>query len=56
MGGPISGGAMNPARVFGPAVIGGNWDSHWLYWVAPISGGVLAALVYHHLLMPKTKQ
>lgn len=53
VGGPISGAAMNPARAFGPAVVGFQWDSHWIYWVAPICGSVLAALIYHHRLMPQ---
>jgi aquaporin TIP len=45
-GGPISGGSMNPARHFGPAVLGGGLAEAWIYWVGPISGSVLAALVY----------
>src|SRR3954451_953448 len=51
VGGPISGAAMNPARVFGPAVIGNHWESHWVYWVAPILGGVIGALLYDKCLM-----
>jgi len=44
--GPISGASMNPARSFGPALAGGPWDSHWIYWVAPLVGMVAAALIY----------
>lgn len=38
----MSGGAFNPARVFGPAIITGNWDHHWLYWIADFMGAALA--------------
>jgi aquaporin NIP len=47
-GGPISGASMNPARSFAPALLSGSWQSHWLYWVAPIAGAVLAAVVYRY--------
>jgi len=43
LGGPISGGAMNPARAFAPALIVWNFDYQWIYWVAPILGGIIAA-------------
>ena len=46
MGGPISGGAMNPARYMGPALLGGGLQNAWIYWVGPIAGGVLAAQIY----------
>jgi len=45
MGGPFTGAAMNPARWFGPAVISGSWDNHWVYWGAPLVGAVLAYII-----------
>jgi aquaporin Z len=45
-GGAVSGAAMNPARAFGPAVIGGTWNAHWIYWAGPLVGAGLAATLY----------
>jgi len=50
VGGPISGAAMNPARHLGPALMGGPTEHIWLYWVGPVAGAVLAALVYKKML------
>jgi MIP family channel proteins len=47
--GPITGASMNPARSLGPALVGGIWQHHWLYWIAPILGAQLAAIVYRKL-------
>jgi MIP family channel proteins len=47
--GPITGASMNPARSLGPALLSGQWQYHWLYWVAPILGAQLAVLVYGQL-------
>ena len=49
--GPLTGGAMNPARAFGPALAAAQWANHFVYWLGPLAGGGLAALVYHYLLM-----
>ncbi|GKV21540.1 hypothetical protein SLEP1_g31511 [Rubroshorea leprosula] len=52
VGGPFDGAAMNPARAFGPALVGWRWHNHWIYWVGPLVGGGLAALIYEYLIIP----
>lgn len=41
-GSPISGTSMNPARTFGPDLIGGDFTSYWVYVVGPLLGALLA--------------
>jgi MIP family channel proteins len=50
IGGPISGGSVNPARSLGPMIAAGDLTSFWLYIVGPIVGGVLAAFVYDRVV------
>ncbi len=45
-GGPLTGAAMNPARVFGPAIAAGFWKAHYVYWLGPLIGGGIGGLVY----------
>lgn len=45
-GGPLTGAALNPARAFGPALASGQWVSQGVYWVGPILGALLAAVLW----------
>lgn len=49
--GPHTGASMNPARSFGPALVGGYWDMHWVYWAAPICGAAIAAVLWDRVLI-----
>jgi len=46
VGVPYSGGSLNPARSFGPAVVNLDFHDNWIYWLGPFIGAALAALVY----------
>lgn len=45
-GGPLTGAAMNPARVFGPALAANFWKAHYVYWIGPLIGAAAAGFVY----------
>ena len=48
--GPLTGSAVNPARWFGPALIGNEFGGTWPYLIGPIIGAVLAAVVYRFVI------
>lgn len=64
-GGAVTGASLNPARSLGPTlalklsgaaipeVMARIWQTHWMYWAAPIAGGVVAAQIYQHVLLDK---
>lgn len=49
MGGPLTGASMNPARSFGPALVGAVWRAHWIYWLAPVTAMIAAGRLYEFL-------
>jgi MIP family channel proteins len=53
--GPFTGGALNPARAFGPALASGHWLNWGIYWVGPLGGGFLAGLLYDTLFLRKSE-
>jgi len=54
IGGGITGGAVNPDRALGPAIMSGTFTSLWIYVVADILGGVIAALLYANVVFKAT--
>lgn len=48
-GGPLTGASMNPARSFGPALVAGLWQAHWIYWLGPFAGASVGAILYQRL-------
>jgi glycerol uptake facilitator-like aquaporin len=53
VGGTFTGAAMNPARAFGPAISSGVWTGHAVYWIGPIIGAVVAALLWDKVILAK---
>ncbi|HKB19368.1 MAG TPA: aquaporin [Gaiellaceae bacterium] len=48
---PLTGGAFNPARAFGPELISNTWNDAWIYYVGPLAGGAIAALLYDEVYL-----
>ena len=55
MGGPLTGAAMNPARAFGPQLLGNFWGEGWIYYLGPAIGALLAAFTYEYLYLRPTE-
>jgi aquaporin Z len=49
---PVTNGSINPARSTGQALFAGDWalDQLWLFWAAPLLGGVAAGALFSFLL------
>ncbi len=55
VGVPLTGASMNPARTLGPAIVSGFWEFHWVYWVGPIIGGIIAGLIMNYVFVKKAE-
>jgi MIP family channel proteins len=53
--GPFTGGALNPARAFGPAFASGHWLNQGIYWIGPLIGGFLGGLLYDSVFLRKSE-
>ncbi|MBA3841149.1 MAG: aquaporin [Actinobacteria bacterium] len=51
MGGVLTGAAMNPARAFGPQLVGHHWAHFWVWYIGPFAGAVIAASAYELLYL-----
>ena len=51
MGFALTGGVMNPSRAFGPQLVGNHWSHFWVWYVGPLAGGAIAALLYELLYL-----
>ena len=51
IGGPLTGAAMNPSRAFGPMLVHDEWADGWIWYVGPLAGGAVAAILYDWLYL-----
>jgi aquaporin Z len=47
----LTGGAMNPARAFGPQIAGNHWSHFWVWYIGPFAGAAIAASLYELLYL-----
>lgn len=50
-GGTLTGAALNPARALGPAIAAGSWTGQAVYWIGPLVGAAIAALLWERFLL-----
>ena len=49
--GGLTGASLNPARSFGPAFASGIYEAQGIYWLAPITGAIIAALIFEKVIL-----
>ncbi|XP_075067491.1 aquaporin-4-like [Mixophyes fleayi] len=47
-----TGASMNPARSLATSAVFNRWDNHWIYWIGPLMGAILAAFIYEYIFCP----
>lgn len=50
LAGPLTGGSMNPARSFGPALATFTFEDQWVYWLGPPLGALLGVSAYMRIV------
>jgi aquaporin TIP len=50
-GGPFTGAVMNPARAFGPQLVGDYWSNGWVWYAGPFLGATVAVVLYELLYL-----
>ena len=53
MAGGLTGGMLNPARAFGPQLVSDYWKNWWVWYVGPLAGGAIAAVLYEVLYLTR---
>jgi len=53
-GGALTGAALNPARAFGPALVSWDWHGQAVYWIGPVLGASVDAVLWKFLLLPRS--
>jgi aquaporin Z len=54
--GPLTGASMNPARSLGPAVASGVFEAQAVYWIGPIIGAIVAAVLYDRVFLRRAPE
>lgn len=54
--GPFTGGSLNPARSLGPAIASGVFEGQAVYWIGPIVGALIAAVMYEWLFIRRDRE
>lgn len=54
--GPLTGGALNPARWFGPAVVAGDLSNAAVYILGPVVGATIIAIIYRFMFLPEANE